>query len=200
MEWALATKPNIRRRDHYGSVETGVIAITCPHCGRYHLADRHLVVEVLDEQDRPAAIGAMGRVVATPIFNLAMPLLRYELGDYAVPAETTGCLVSTRALSRIVGRDRNLFRLSNGERVTPQLPAAQVLALGVRKFKLIQKTLQDVDFVYVPAEKDLTVDRAVVQRLVDASVSPLLQVTPVRVDEIATTAGGKYLMHESLVA
>jgi phenylacetate-CoA ligase len=199
LESALAARPNIRRRDTYGSVETGIIAVTCPHCGNYHLADRHLIVEVLDEQDRSAAIGAMGRVVATPLFNLAMPLLRYELGDYAIPAETPHCPVSTRALARIVGRDRDLFRLSSGERVTPQLPAAKVLALGVRKFKLVQTTLQNVDFLYVPSERNLTVDHDVIQRLVQTSVSPLLHVTPVRVDEIAATASGKYLMHESLV-
>lgn len=196
---AIARQPECRLLDTYGSVETGVIAVTCGHCGRYHLAGRHAIIEVLDEQGRPCEPGVMGRVVVTPLYNLAMPLLRFELGDYAIPAGGPECLFARRSLSQIVGRERNLFKLPDGARVVPWLPHGDALALGVRKFKLMQTTLQDVQFLYIPDERDLEVDADVVQRLIDVYVSPRLRVVPVRVDSIPAAPNGKYLLHESLV-
>lgn len=41
------------------------------------------LVEILTDDGRPAAPGASGRVVLTNLYNYALPLIRYELGDYA---------------------------------------------------------------------------------------------------------------------
>jgi phenylacetate-CoA ligase len=128
-----------------------------------------------------------------------MPLLRYELGDYAIPAGSRDCPFARRSLSKIVGRERNLFRLPDGARVVPWLPHGDALALGVRKFKLMQTSLRDVQFLYVPDERDLAVDADVVQRLVDTYVSPRLRVVAVKVESIPAAPNGKYLLHESLV-
>ena len=47
----------------------------------------HCLVEIVDEQGKPCPPGRTGRIVATNLTNLAMPLLRYDSGDLA---EATG--------------------------------------------------------------------------------------------------------------
>ncbi len=42
------------------------------------------LVEVLDENNRAVSPGEAGRVVITNLYNRALPILRYELGDYVV--------------------------------------------------------------------------------------------------------------------
>ena len=195
----LALYPNCSHYDAYGAVESGIIAGKCHQCGNYHIADRHLIVEVLDENNQPAAPGTMGRVVITPLYNLAMPLLRYELGDFAELAADTGCQKSRYGFTRILGREKNLFRLPNGSRIAPMIPASKAMALGVRQFKLLQKTVFEIDFIYVPVSPEVVLTEADIRPLIAENISPLINVKLLQVAAIPKSASGKYLMHESLV-
>ena len=103
-----------------------IIATQCATCGTYHPAEGHLILEILDDSDRPVRPGKMGRVVVTPLFNRAMPLVRYETGDYAVVAKDHRCPHSSFSLASIAGREKNLFKLSNGERIVPSMIATTI--------------------------------------------------------------------------
>jgi phenylacetate-CoA ligase len=195
----IADLPDCAHYDLYGSVETGIIAGKCSECGNYHVANRHLVVEILDDNNKPVTPGNMGRVVVTPLYNLAMPLLRYELGDFAEIGADTGCPRSRYSITRIVGREKNLFRLPDGSRIVPMVDADDVVALGVREYKLLQKTLLEIDFIYVPSSPEVALSDADIQPLITQNFSPLIKATPVRVTAIPRSASGKFLMHESLV-
>jgi amino acid adenylation domain-containing protein len=46
------------------------------------------MLEVLDESNQPVPPGEQGRVVLTNLYNYALPILRYELGDYVVRGMT----------------------------------------------------------------------------------------------------------------
>ena len=70
--------------DIYSSEEAGIMALQCPDCTAYHVQSESVIVEVLNANDRPCAPGETGRVVVTPLHNYAMPLLRYEIGDFAL--------------------------------------------------------------------------------------------------------------------
>ena len=50
----------------------------------------------------------MGRVVVTHLHNYAMPLIRYEIGDYAIAGGNCDCGINLPVLERVVGRTRNL--------------------------------------------------------------------------------------------
>jgi phenylacetate-CoA ligase len=141
----------------------------------------------------------MGRVVVTPLYNLAMPLLRYELGDFAEMSAYTKCSRSRYSLTRIVGREKNLFRLPDGSRIVPMVDADDVINLGVREYKLLQKTLLEIEFMYVPASPEVVLTEADVQPMITQNFSPLIKAKPVRVTEIPRSASGKFLMHECLV-
>ena len=195
----VGAHPGCRLLDSYGCVEAGLVAALCPHCGAYHIADRHVILEVIAEDGRPAAPGQMGRVVLTPLFNWATPLLRYEMEDYAIPAETGGCLRSALGLARIVGRERNLFKLPDGRKIMPRLPIHVAERLALRKLKLIQTTITDIEMLYVPRDEGMEISRLAAQDIVDRFMSPGFTVYPKRVQDIPRAPSGKYLMHECLV-
>jgi phenylacetate-CoA ligase len=69
--------------DVYKSGEVGYIALQCPASENYHVQSENVLVEVLDDEGRPCRSGQTGKVVITALHNFAMPLLRYDIGDYA---------------------------------------------------------------------------------------------------------------------
>ena len=81
----------------------------------------------------------------------------------------------------------------------PRLPIHVAHRLALRKFKLIQTTLTDIEMLYVPQDDGVEISRNMAQDIVDRFMSPGFRVHPRRVSEIPRARGGKYLMHECLV-
>ena len=115
----LATEWQARCTDLYSANEVGYIAFRCREHGTLHAQSESVLVEVLDDAGQPCEPGATGRVVVTSLHNLATPLLRYEIGDYAEVAPPCPCGRGLPALARIQGRVRNLVRTPDGRRYWP---------------------------------------------------------------------------------
>jgi phenylacetate-CoA ligase len=141
--------------DSYSTNEVGYVAAECARHGGYHVEAEHLLVEVLDDHGGECGCGDTGRVVVTDLFNYAMPLLRYEIGDYAEVGEPCKCGRKLPTLRRILGRQRNMFVLPNGEK---RFPALGVDAVGsfegrfpVRQFQVIQRSRTELEVKLVVA-------------------------------------------------
>ena len=102
--------------EKYGTRDAGVIACECPAHDGLHLFTEGAYVEVIREDGSPAEAGESGRVLVTDLFNRAMPLIRYEIGDMAVVGRRSGCSCGSTLpmLERILGRDRDIVIDSNG--------------------------------------------------------------------------------------
>lgn len=107
--------------DKYSTQEAGCMAIQCPECTSYHVQSEAVIVEVLDDSGRPCGPGEIGRVVVTPFFNFATPLIRYDVGDFAEVGATCSCGRSLPTLSRIMGRRRNILVAPDGKHYWPTL-------------------------------------------------------------------------------
>lgn len=132
--------------DVYSSQELGYIALQCPVSGQYHVMAESVLVEVLDAKGQPCAPGETGRLVVCSLHNHAMPLIRYELGDYATVGHSCACGRTLPTLERIAGRERNMLRLPGGGQRWPTvglLPYREVAP--VRRFQMIQHSLEDVE-------------------------------------------------------
>jgi phenylacetate-CoA ligase len=100
----LASKRfNAAIHDRYAPAETGCAAIQCPDTNAYHAQSEAIIVEVLNDEGHPCEDGEIGRVVVTPLFNLAGPLIRYAIGDFA-EAGTCECGRTLATLKRIAPR------------------------------------------------------------------------------------------------
>ncbi|MBR0681892.1 phenylacetate--CoA ligase family protein [Roseomonas eburnea] len=115
--------------DVYSSREAGYLALQCPDHPHFHIQSEGLRLEVVDEDGQPCAPGETGRVLVTPLHNLAMPLIRYDIGDAAEAGAPCPCGRGLPVLRRILGRRQNMLRLPNGERRWPLLSSSDIGAL-----------------------------------------------------------------------
>ncbi|MGE0238909.1 MAG: phenylacetate--CoA ligase family protein [Parvibaculaceae bacterium] len=145
--------------DNYSSQEVGPIAIQCPASGLYHVMSEALIVEVLDEQWAPCREGEIGRVVVSDLLNLATPLIRYDIGDYAEVGPPCSCGRGLPTLKRILGRERNLVQLPDGSRNWPLVGFHDYDTVApIRQYQLIQHKIDEIEFKLV-ADQDLTPDQ-----------------------------------------
>jgi len=102
--------------DQYGSQEGCHLALEC-HNGHLHVHPYIGSVEILDENNNSCSHGELGRVVITG-FKKSMPLIRYDIGDYAVALnESCDCGISWPVIGGIVGRSEDLVITPDGRRV-----------------------------------------------------------------------------------
>jgi len=180
--------------DNYGSTEA-FIAWQCP-MGKYHINAEHVFVEIVDEDGRPVEPGTMGRVLVTTLENRLMPLVRYEIGDYAVPSrDRCKCGRTLPIIDRVIGRGINLFRLKGGKQlISPWLLMAALRdRLEVRQFQIVQKEIDRFEVRFV-SEKSLAQSGQDRLREDFARIlGPDAYLTFERVDEIRRTASGKFM-------
>jgi len=176
--------------DFYGSAEAGFVAGMCPHSGTYHVTSDLLLLELVDDDGQTVAAGEEGRVVVTPFYGYATPLIRYDLGDRAIMArEPCGCGRTLPSINRILGRTRNVFRFSDGTSVWPSVLSEDVQPfVPHRRFQVVQTAPDRIEYRYTPSGEDRPVDVEGLTRLFRQRLHPSLTVTPVRVDEITTSA------------
>ena len=104
------------------------------------------------------APGEVGQIIATPLHNFAMPLLRYASGDLAEVGEC-GCGRGLPTISRIMGRTRSVLSLPNGEQVFPELQDLLIDLPMVRQFQIRRRGRESLDALLVVA-RELTVGEA----------------------------------------
>lgn len=103
-----------RLYDVYGSTEFKEVAWQC-RAGRYHTNFESVYVE-------PRPEGAPAPVVLTTLCNLAMPLLRFDIGDQAsFSDEPCPCGRAGQTMRGFVGREGDMITLPSGRRVSPYL-------------------------------------------------------------------------------
>ncbi len=142
--------------DCYSSQEVGYIALQCPDHPHYHLQSESCVTEILRDDGTPCGPGEIGKVVVTPLHNLAMPLFRYEIGDMAEVGAPCPCGRGLPVVTRIVGRIRGMLRHPDGSRSWPVFGGQHFRTVApVRQWRVVQTAIDHVDVEIVP-ERPLT--------------------------------------------
>jgi phenylacetate-CoA ligase len=119
--------------DMYSAEETGTIAIQCPDNSEVYHVMENILVEILDEQDRPADVG---RVILTDLTSHY--LYRYEVGDYAEMGECT-CGRGLQTIKKILGRRRNRVLLPDGSTHWPRIGSLQYREVApIKRFQMAQ--------------------------------------------------------------
>ncbi len=147
--------------DAYTCEEAGYLALQCPSGTHYHEMAESVIIEILDDQNRPCTPGTEGRVVITHLSNFATPFIRYDLGDFAVRGGACTCGRTLPTITRILGRKRNQMTLPDGRKVFPTLgiwTMSETFAdAGIRRLRCIQHTTERLEFV-LNSERKLTLD------------------------------------------
>jgi phenylacetate-CoA ligase len=149
--------------DAYSTREAGYLALQCSDAEHYHLQSETVLVEILDPSGKACAPGEIGRVVVTPLHNLAMPLLRYEIGDYAEVGEACPCGRGLPTIRRILGRRQNMLQLPDGSERWPLLSSSDIgklLAMAPISQYQFAQTHRDRIEVRLQTQRPLTPDEA----------------------------------------
>ena len=186
--------------DLYSSNEVGNIALQCPMSGLYHVQSESLMVEVLDAGGAPCAPGATGRVVVTNLHGYAMPLLRYELRDYAEVAPACPCGRGLPALRRIQGRVRNMLVTPQGETRWPLLGYAGYReAAPVRQYQVAQLARDHLEFRLVTDRPLLQVEEAALAAILKGSLGDFARIDFRYFSHLSPGANGKFEEFVSLM-
>ena len=145
------------------------------------------------EDGRLLTPGEVGDLVCTGLLNVAMPLVRYRVGDRgAIAAADMACSCGRTLpiLASVEGRVDDVLYTRDGRRIGRLDPIFKT-NLPVREAQIIQETLDRVRVRYVPAPGFTPgAGRSIVERL--QARMGLVHVVLEEVDEMPRTANGKF--------
>ncbi len=114
--------------NRYGCREVSVIASECSEHHGMHVMAEGLYLELVCG-DRPARHNEMGAVLVTDLMNLAMPLIRYRIGDMAVAEEgPCTCGRGLPRLKQLAGRVTDFLVGTDGRLVSGAVLTVAVVA------------------------------------------------------------------------
>lgn len=191
----LAKVHNLKTIDRYGASEIGAIAAQCPTNNRFHQFYEAALMEVLDISGDHSLKEGRGRLVLTPFYNYAMPLIRYENEDQIeITQVPCSCGRTLPSIERVLGRERNVFTYIDGSRSWPVMRTNEYAPfLPARQFQVIQKTRTDIEIRFIRDTNNPTpVDREGLQGFLRERLHSSIRLEIVATNEIPRAASGKY--------
>ncbi|MFQ5775733.1 MAG: phenylacetate--CoA ligase family protein [Kiloniellaceae bacterium] len=184
---------NVDVTDIYSARETGYLALQCPEHTHYHVQAEGVFLEILKADGAPCAPGETGRVVVTALHNFAMPLIRYDIGDYAEAGAACACGRGLPVMTRIAGRARNMLRLPGGGQLWPRLSETKYNEVApIRQYQIVQTSLERLE-VRLAAERALTeAEEARLREIILGRIGHPFELAFAYRDEIPRGPGGKY--------
>lgn len=179
--------------DIYSSTECGILACECHESGMLHLQSELGYFEVLDAEDRPAAPGCWGRLVVTPLYNLAMPLIRYDTGDLVRLHQSCSCGRSHPTIERMVGRSANLLQRPNGDFFRPKIDRVKLGRLmGGLRWQLVQNGSSFI-LRYMPTSSMVQPPTPEVISTLRGALGAKAAITLLAVPALGLSSSGKFL-------
>lgn len=179
--------------DMYSCQETGYIALQCPDHEHYHVQSENLMVEILDAEGQPCAPGKMGRVVLSDLHNFAMPLIRYDIGNFAEFGGPCGCGRGLPVLRNIMGRVRGMLTLADGSRIRPDFGGPHFREVAdIRQYQVIQKSLERLEVKLVAPHGLSAGEERALRQMILAQLGHPFEIEFSFHDDIPRSAGGKF--------
>ena len=145
---------DIKLYSTYASTEMQTAFTECSECKGGHLQPDLLIVELLDETNKPVAAGQQGEVTITTLGVEGMPLLRYKTGDICTFDDTPcACGRNTLRLSPLVGRKKQMIKFKGTTLYPPSL------------FDLLNEMEEIHDFVAEVYSNELGMDEVLLHLL-----------------------------------
>ncbi len=182
--------------NYYASCETGSMAWECSACEGLHVSVFHNKIEILDNNLRDCTPGQMGDVYVTALNNYSMPLIRYKIGDTAVPAERDHCSCK---------RGWPLIKLETGREVSNFITKRKKIVSGIyfsyifdgkesiKKFQVIQEDYDKIIVLIVPFREIIGQEIQDIESKIKVAMGQDCKVNFKFVNDIAKTRSGKYL-------
>jgi len=154
--------------DQYACVELERIAWQCPERAGYHLDSDTVIVQFIGKDGEEVGAGERGEVVCTSLFNFAMPLIRYAVGDLAVPSdEKCPCGRSLPLIRAIEGRRDSLLFLCDGRILSPRFFTIAMSMFRfynfIDQYRIVQRKINYFE-IYVKTKESVRVCKDLFER------------------------------------
>jgi len=187
--------------DMIGAHEVSLLAGECPATGHYHFSDETILAEVVVD-GRIAEPGEQGDLVVTGLHSMAMPFIRYNLGDVVVQGSAQcECGSPFSTMRSIQGRTGEYFNLPEGRRVHPQdiVRMSFIAASWIRNLQVIQNDLTHLELQVVPVRPPTEAEVDAIRTAVKKVLWGVATLEVVIVDEIPVSYDRKFKVHRSMV-
>ena len=180
--------------DYYGMAERTVFASECSKHLGHHLNSDYGITEFLDSDDNPVKKGKPGRIIATSLFNYAMPFIRYQTNDScSLKNEQCQCGCSFPLMDDIATKNESIVTLPDGRLISPSVLTHPFKPMhNIIESQIIQ---EDINTLLIKIVKNDLYSQIDEKALLDAFTDRLgKQVTVALeyVDVIPKTTGGKF--------
>jgi phenylacetate-CoA ligase len=98
--------------EDYGSTETGSLAGECPS-GNLHVWNDRIYFEILNSDTSEMSRFGKGKLVVTPLYREAMPLIRYLIEDEVELSPSQCSCASSRPIIKVYGRESDSIQTQN---------------------------------------------------------------------------------------
>jgi len=179
--------------DRYGCREFGNIAHECVTHEGYHVNSERVLLEVLDDEGNPVAIGQPGKIYITDLDNMGFPFVRYEIGDTAVISDAQcSCGRGLPLLKRIEGRSFDIVFCPNGNRVAGTFWTICLRRYeGVVRFQVVQETLNQLEIRLIVDDRYKVESETDISAEIRGKCGDEMNIQFVYVDHIELTRSGK---------
>ncbi|MCX7735859.1 MAG: phenylacetate--CoA ligase family protein [Candidatus Kapabacteria bacterium] len=179
--------------DGYGLFDGGISANECNHHSGLHIDTEGAVMEIVEENAKQI-INGEGNVLATSLYNYALPFIRYDTGDIAtISDEKCDCGRNFKLLKDIVGRSVDYLITPEGKHIHGWffLYIFWQYCQGIKHYQVIQNT---IDTVNIKIVKDHSFENSQISKILDAVRlrSENWKVEFEFVDKIERTGAGKF--------
>jgi phenylacetate-CoA ligase len=180
--------------DAYSMSERVIFSAECEAHDGHHLFPEFGIVEVLDVEDRPVPPGQTGRLVATGLQNLAMPLIRYDTGDIGgFDPRPCACGRTLPKLLPVTTKAEDVVVTPEGRWISASVLTHPFKPMqAIERSQIIQETVDalTVRIVRRPEYEDHDSERLIAG--LRARLGPQMRITLEFVEDIPRTASGKY--------
>lgn len=179
----------------YGCREVAVIASECKMHEGLHVNAENLLVEVVNEKG-PAHQGETGEILITDLENLAMPLIRYKIGDVgSLSAKACSCGRGLPVVERLEGRVTDFLETVDGVKISGVAISTYVITniKGIQQVQVIQEHLDSVIINIVRNQYfEPGTEKLLIEKFRNFIGTTNMSVAANYVDDIPKTASGKY--------
>jgi len=182
--------------ERYGCQEFSNIAEECERHEGMHVNADSLYVEITDDQGRPVRPGEVGQIAVTSFDSMAMPFIRYKMGDLGSMIEKPcACGRGLPRIAQVLGREMDMIHTPEGSICAGiMMPHFMKEFAHIRGFQFVQEKLGRMRVRMVP-EKGF--DKGILpfmEEQLRRYVGPTMKIEFEFVEELETLMSGKYKM------
>jgi phenylacetate-CoA ligase len=179
--------------NRYGSREVGLIAAECSYQEGLHINSENVYVEI-NTFKAGSNHKDIGEIIVTDLNNYAMPFIRYNMGDVGIKTEEAcSCGRGLPLIKDIKGRSSDFIKTKVGKIIHGESFSHLFYGIsGISKYQIIQKDYENIIIsICSPVKISAALSDMIIIKMKNI-IGNDINVSIERVNEIKTTANGKY--------